>query len=183
MKTPTLNELLTRYGKMSQEEFDALDPKNFTDVACTAYTKERFRRNNIEKNHSIHEEASNNASDLSPKEIIKGLKNELGTEYEIWQEKQRIVIRKNAAIGCALRITLDENGNMSYGSPFAYYSFWFSFLISIPFVILIIMINIFLISGVLVTIPLVLFFGFIVRVFALIPSKSFIQRIELIMKS
>ncbi len=83
MANPTLDDLRTRYGEMSQEKLDKLCQENLTDVARTAYFEEQFRRKTPGYILSNKEEACKKVHDLSLKEIIIYLKEVLGTEYKI----------------------------------------------------------------------------------------------------
>jgi len=186
MKEPTLKELQSLYEKMSQKKFDGLDPKTLTDVGRTAYTEEFARRNNtVEK--SSNESVSYNLSKLSPKEIIQFLRNNLGEEYEIWQNKQRILILKNLAVGCVIHFDFDESGNFTYKSPSAHYSKWFAFIVAILLTILLVGINIYLyeIKGISlggITIMIQVFtLRIIVGVLTKIPSKGFVEHLEQVM--
>lgn len=77
---------------------------------------------------------------LTPEKIIEYLANEMGDGFEIYSmeikpKKNRIYIRKNAAIGCTLR-HVDEESSMVYFGPFPYWSVWVPLVIIIGFLII-----------------------------------------------
>ena len=167
---------------MSQEKFDAIDPKTLTETAQTIYKKERARRGDDQRHQSFPEKIPP-GNKLAPSEIIDFIKTELGPEYDIWLKKQRIIIRKSSRVGCSFPITMDENGYFSYGKRSAFYSSGYSFLVSIPFIIIMFLILLFLANGIFIFIAIGIPLRFIIKFLASIPSKEIINKVDEILKS
>jgi hypothetical protein len=181
MEAPSLEMLRIRYREMSQDEFDELNPEHLTAISHTAYLEERLKRSKQVEDDLFPEESSHIVGKLPPNELIQHIKEVLGNEYDVWQKKQRIIIRKNAYIGCELKIEYDVHGNIIYENPIAHSSFWFALLITIPFIAAFMMITIFLVSGVLVTITLMLLFGYFIRALVAMPSDGLIKSIDIML--
>jgi len=108
--------------------------------------------------------------------------------HQIWPTKKIVVIRKNIAIGCAIRFDFDENGNIIYGTPFAYPSKWFIYLTVIPFMVFYVMCDAFMLHrgqsiGLFGLIIGFVIIRILVSSIAKFPSGKLVKRLGLMMKS
>jgi hypothetical protein len=79
------------------------------------------------------------SGEYSPEKLIEHLGNELGEGFKIRSKalkagRNRVYIRKNAAMGCTLR-HVDEGSAMVYFGPFPYWSIWAPLVMLIGFLI------------------------------------------------
>lgn len=138
MKTPSLAELRTRYQKMSQEELEAINIQDLTDVARTAYVDEIERRGSPEwKNEqakkislALKEEQERNEIKWDYTTLHKN--NKIAGE-KIWIKGNSIVIPKCCFV-CNSNVELqtrtvtytksDEDNTSLVISPASFSSSW-----------------------------------------------------------